>query len=268
VPAAARGRQEQRLNVIGVVDLLAGRAVHARRGNRARYRPIRAAAGIPLESGDPASLARVYVEHFGLSELYVADLDAILGGATQGPVVAQLASLAPVWLDAGVSSSIGARRAFALGVRRVIVGLETLASFHALDRLSAAAGAGRIAFSLDLRDGEPIGATGVVGGRSIEDLVDAGLEAGIGAVIVIDLSRIGASLGPDFEMVGRVRAHCQNVPVIAGGGIRDGTDLIRLADAGCDGVLVATALVEGRLTTDDLRRARELQPRFHGPATG
>ena len=45
--------------------------------------------------------------------------------------------------------------------------------------------------------------------------------------------------------------------LVAGGGIRNRDDLIRLADAGCDGALVATALIEGRLTTSDLIAARE-----------
>ena len=36
------------LRVIGVIDLLAGRAVHARAGDRAKYGPVRAVGGHPV----------------------------------------------------------------------------------------------------------------------------------------------------------------------------------------------------------------------------
>jgi phosphoribosylformimino-5-aminoimidazole carboxamide ribotide isomerase len=38
------------------------------------------------------------------------------------------------------------------------------------------------------------------------------------------------------------------VMLLAGGGVRGPEDVTRLAEAGCDGVLVATALQDGRLT--------------------
>ena len=67
--------------MIGVVDLLGGRAVHARAGRREDYRPVRAVAGSVIEPGDALALARVYIDRLGLTELYAADLDAILGRA-------------------------------------------------------------------------------------------------------------------------------------------------------------------------------------------
>jgi phosphoribosylformimino-5-aminoimidazole carboxamide ribotide isomerase len=50
------------------------------------------------------------------------------------------------------------------------------------------------------------------------------------------------------DLLRRVRAAIGPCPLFAGGGVRDEDDLRRLADAGCDGVLVATALHDGRLT--------------------
>jgi uncharacterized protein related to proFAR isomerase len=45
----------------------------------------------------------------------------------------------------------------------------------------------------------------------------------------------------------RLRAAVPGVTLMAGGGVRDATDLDHLARAGCDGALVATALLSGRL---------------------
>ena len=96
------------VRIIGVVDLLAGRAVHARAGQRETYRPVTSVAGTAIESGDALALARSYVARLGLTELYAADLDAIMGGASQDTLVAALAAVGvPLWLDAGVSSVTG-----------------------------------------------------------------------------------------------------------------------------------------------------------------
>ena len=64
------------MRVIPVIDLKGGVAVHAVRGDRERYRPLR--SGI-AEGSDPVEVTRAVRERFGLDELYVADLDAIGG---------------------------------------------------------------------------------------------------------------------------------------------------------------------------------------------
>ena len=88
------------MRVIGVLDLLAGRAVHARAGLRATYGPVPSVAGLPIGPGDALALARAYTDRLGLTELYVADLDAILGGTSQHMLVGRLAALGPpLWLD-------------------------------------------------------------------------------------------------------------------------------------------------------------------------
>ena len=151
------------MRVIGVVDLLAGRAVHARAGRRESYAPVQTVAGSPIEPGDALALARTYVDRLGLTELYAADLDAILGRPWQETVVSAVTALgAPLWLDAGVSSIDQARHALGLGASSVVVGLETLSSYEALAEICAAVGGEHVAFSLDLRDGEPIIAPGAL----------------------------------------------------------------------------------------------------------
>jgi len=44
--------------------------------------------------------------------------------------------------------------------------------------------------------------------------------------------------------------------LLAGGGVRDPGDLRELAQLGCTGALVATALHDGRLTAEDVAAAR------------
>ena len=253
------------MRVIGVLDLLSGNAVHARAGQREHYAPVRMAAGLPLDCGSVLALARAYTERLGLTELYAADLDSILGGPSQDELVSSVVSLgAPLWLDAGISSVDRAYHALALGTAQVVVGLETLRSYAALAEICLAVGTDRVAFSLDLRDGQPLTADVTVSRQEpVHTLAARAVDAGVGAVIVIDLARVGAGGGVDLAVIDQVRQACPDVAVLAGGGVGGPQDLMRLADAGCDGALVATALQDGRIGAIEVAKAQRLNRGDH-----
>lgn len=248
------------MRVLGVLDLLDGRAVHARAGAREHYEPVRTVAGGSIESGDAIAIARTYRDRLGLSELYAADLDAIIGRGPQDALVARLAAIGTLWLDAGVSSLDRARQLLALGVARIIVGLETLESWSALRAIAAGVGVDCVAFSLDLRNGEvltrmtpPSGDAAAVAAKAV--------EAGVHSIIVIDVARVGTGAGLDLELIARVREAVPQVSLLAGGGVRRFEDVERLASAGCDGVLVATALHDGRIGAAGVAAAQRLEVR-------
>jgi HisA/HisF family protein len=209
------------MRVVGVIDLKGGTAVHAVRGDRERYRPL----------GDPLALAR----RFGLEELYVADLDAIEGGAVQRPVIAALAGEARVMVDAGVSEPDRAQALLDLGVHRVVVGTETLADADALERLPDAV------LSVDLRDGRVLSRDPRLAGLPALDAIAR--LAVPREVIVLDLARVGTRAGPDVASIAAIHAAFPDLVLLAGGGVRDDGDLRALADAGAAGALVATALL-------------------------
>jgi phosphoribosylformimino-5-aminoimidazole carboxamide ribotide isomerase len=249
------------MRILGVIDLMHGRAVHARGGRRDRYAPIQEVGDFAIASGDAVELARLYVERFGIGELYAADLDAIESRTPQRGLVRAVAAVAPLWLDPGVSSVDDAIHALDTGAARVIAGLETLTSFDLLAEICGAVGGNRVAFSLDLRNGAPLaGPNGDAGAEvnTIERLAAQAAGAGVGALIVLDLARVGAGTGPDLAMIARVRDEIPSVGLFVGGGIRGPEDLAQLAAAGCDGALIASAIHDGRLLPEDVAAARFL----------
>ncbi len=235
--------------------------MRARAGRRELYAPVETVAGTPIEPGNALALARAYLDRLELTELYVADLDAILGRGPQDSVVRPLAELGvPLWLDAGGSSVDSVRRGIDLGAASVVVGLETLPSFDALRNICDAVGGERIAFSLDLRNGKPIVASSASdvlrdGGPVVRFAVKAA-RTGVASVIVLDLARVGMSRGLDFHLISTVRATLPGLTLVAGGGIRGLADVKRLATIGCDGALAATALQDGRLRAAEIASAR------------
>jgi phosphoribosylformimino-5-aminoimidazole carboxamide ribotide isomerase len=235
--------------------------VHARAGARARYAPVQRAAGWPIDAGHARTLAEVYIDVLGIAEIYAADLDAILHQQPQDEPTMTLAALrAPLWLDAGVRSVDDARRAIELGASRVIVGLETLPSFDVLSSICAAIGSDRVAFSLDLRDGQPIVASAALldDASSPEKIAELAAISGASTLIVIDLARVGTGRGVDVDLLGRIHSATRGLHLVAGGGVREWNDLVDIASVGCRSALLATALHNGRIGATEVSAARDL----------
>ena len=243
------------MRIIGVIDLKDGLAVHARGGARDAYMPVREAAGVSID-GDAVRLARLYVETFGVRDIYIADLHAIADGTPQNDIIRAVSSLgARIHVDAGVTSPEGARRLIRSGAHAVVVGLETLPSFDALEDITVRISAPTV-FSLDLRDGVPMGTA--AGTASPEEVARRAFISGAFEMIILDVARVGSGAGPDVAMMRRIRAAVRVPRLLTAGGIRHLDDLRDLAAAGCDGVLVATALHDGRLTPADVAVAQAL----------
>jgi len=238
------------MRIVGVIDVREGRAVHARGGERGTYVPVSTAAGARV-AGDAEALARAYVEVLGVRELYLADLDAITGGigALNVTVVERIAALGvPLWVDAGVSTASAANTVIDAGASMVVVGLETLTSFEALSETCAAVDGQRVAFSVDVRNRQPIVSAGADHATwSALDIATSGVASGAANIIVLDLARVGTEVGIDLELMTTMRQAVPNVALFAGGGVRSSADLDRLGVAGCDGALVATALLNGSM---------------------
>ena len=228
---------------------------------RERYQPVAPIAGAFSTPGDARALARFYVDRLGVDAIYIADLDAIQGGAPQIALLASLCSLgAAVSVDAGVTTVDAARRVLTTDAAKIIVGLETLAAFDDLAAICADVGGDHVVFSLDFRDGRALSKASP--DDAPETLTIRAVDAGVRSLIVIDLARVGVGAGLDLDMIGRVRrAAPPHVALLAGGGVRNWNDLERLAATGCDGVLMATALQSGAIDADHVKRARVIYRR-------
>ncbi len=230
-----------------MIDLKAGRAVHAQGGAREAYAPVRSTLLGAAEPGEAVALARAYRAHGSVGGIYVADLDAIHGAEP-----CDLTGIAdvglPLVVDAGVNTVEKAHVAVALAApaTRIVVGLETLVSFGDLAGIVTALRPGRTVFSLDLKDGIPVGAPGTDhAGQSPVDLACRAAAYGVRSVILLDLSRVGRNTGVDLSLVAEIRNALppHEVELIVGGGIRGDDDIRRLDAVGCDGALIATAIL-------------------------
>ncbi len=225
------------MKLIPVIDLVDGRAVWARRGQRDRYLPL---ATTLCPDGDPVALAARFVEEFGSDTLYLADIDAISGRGTNLHVATAIASGFPrleLWVDAGLSDRASLRRFDRQWPGRPVIGSETLQD---TDTLRAAEASGAL-LSLDYRGDRLIGPADLaLRAREWPD-----------ELILMSLERVGTGRGPELERLAGLMSSAGHRQLYAAGGVLGIEDLHRLRSAGAAGVLLASALHEGRITAAD-----------------
>jgi phosphoribosylformimino-5-aminoimidazole carboxamide ribotide isomerase len=238
------------MRIIPVLDLLRGQIVHAIAGRRHEYRPIRSTL---TPSTGPLAVAEAFRDHFGLTTLYLADLDAIAGSPPSLTTYIALNNRGfGLLIDAGLRTAADAQPLCDAGLAAVVAGLETLAGPEALALLVKTVGAEHLIFSLDLKDGQPlVAAQWPV--RDAAGLTGFAIEQGVRRLLVLDLARVGTGSGTGTEdFCQQIKQAWPEVEVLAGGGVRGREDLDRLRGRGVDGVLVASALHDGRLLREDL----------------
>jgi len=247
--------------VIPVIDLMDGQVVRGIAGRRSEYRPIESRLAADSR---PATVARALVERFGFSTAYVADLDAIGGQAPDLESLAEIAGAGmELWLDAGIRTPLAysetLRRLLAHPIKfRLVVGLESLVD--PADERWDFVPSGPPIFSLDLKGGTPIHTVAAWQGKSPAEIARRVHGRGWTDMIVLDLADVGTGGGTrTLELCQQLKRELSPLRLIGGGGVRGPGDLAALQSAGCHAALVASALHDGRLTSDDIARFN-LQP--------
>jgi phosphoribosylformimino-5-aminoimidazole carboxamide ribotide isomerase len=239
------------MRVVPVIDLQDGQVVHGFAGRRQEYRPI---VSCLTASCDPLDVARAFRDQLGLTELYLADLDAIAGHPPALAVYSDLQSLGlTLWVDAGVRDASMIATLATAGISAIVVGLETVAGPGELGKILERLDAARVVFSLDLKEGRPLGDASRWKGPDSWSITEQAITYGVQRLIVLDLARVGVGSGTGTEdLCGRlVRAYPQ-LELLTGGGVRGLEDMVRLKQLGVRGALVASALHDGRIGPADL----------------
>ena len=230
------------MEIIPVLDLMAGQVVHAKRGERNHYRPIRSCL---CSTAEPLTVAEALLGLYPFKTLYIADLDAICKTGQHQDVISQLRKRHPaliLWLDAGFGTLPDISGWLELGIIPVI-GTESLPSldeYHAIRREVP-----NHVLSLDFK---PEGYQGPA-----QLLLDASLWPQ--SVVAMTLAKVGSSSGPDTVQLASLKAQSLHKEVFAAGGVRHMDDVLQLQRLGIAGALVATGLHTGAIGKRELADA-------------
>lgn len=236
------------LKVIPVLDVLNGVAVHAIRGNRKRYQPLRS---VLCESSNPLDLAKAF-EVLGFDGLYLADLDSILGLGNNFNLIKQIKSETALKMmaDAGINDIEKANRVLENGASQIIIGTETLDRLNFVRESLEYFGRDRVIVSLDLMNGKVLSKSHDV--NEIIPFIETLEKIGINELIVLDLSRVGAESGVNLIVIKEVLNRIK-IKILTGGGVRNINDLEELNSLGIDAALVSTAIHTGNLTLEEIK---------------
>jgi phosphoribosylformimino-5-aminoimidazole carboxamide ribotide isomerase len=241
------------MRLIPVIDLQAGLVVRAIKGEREKYQPLQS---ILCDSPEPRAVARSFHNKLGLKEIYVADLDAIRGRGNNNGIISSMVEEEgmEILLDAGAGDAQAVQSLLELGIKKVIIGAETLSSLENLNILRASIPANRLIFSLDMQAGQMLSrCSDLAKMRPIKALEMLQL-AGWRTVILLDLARVGTGSGIDFTLASEARRLFPELELIVGGGISQVSELDRLQDLGVAGVLLASALHTGTITQQQVKQ--------------
>ena len=234
---------ERAIEVIPVIDLRGGVVVRARHGSRHSYAPI----VTPLaRTSAPLDVVAGFLTVHPFRTIYAADLDRIESRGNHDLCLDALSTAFPdvaFWADAGVRDGAEARHWLARHPRaHLVMGSESLESHGVLEEFVTN---GRVVLSLDYRSDGFLGPKGLCDAPRLWPA----------RVIVMTLARVGGNAGLDMVRLAKIKRRAPDAMLYAAGGLRGASDLMRLKRAGVRGVLVASALHDGRLAGADLAAA-------------
>ena len=244
------------MRVIPVIDLKGGLVVRGVAGERSRYRPV---VSVLAADPSPGSIAAAFANTLGVREVYVADLDAIAGQEPDWAAYERIAAAGlRLWVDAGIGEAGRARQmarwaATVVPSAGLVVGFESVDDPAQLPSIHAALNPHAGVFSLDLRNGEPLTRSPAWRAATPREIADQAVAVGFRRLLVLDLASVGVDRGPASAGLCRELRHAYpQLELLTGGGVRNVGDLRHLSASGCDAVLVASALHDGRLKAADL----------------
>ncbi len=225
--------------IIFVLDIFNGNVVHAVRGERARYQPIKGSR--ICNSSAPLDI----ISALAPNEVYIADLDRLQGLGDNFEQIKRISEKTRTMVDIGVENMADIEKCAKIA-DTIILGTET-ASFD-LIKDACKRFPGRINVSIDMKnrrvltrdrkmDIQPKELVELLNGQNIRD------------IIILELSKVGTGSGVDVDFLKEMGSR----NILVGGGIRDMHDINALKKIGAGGALVATAVHDGKIPLEQLK---------------
>ena len=198
----------------------------------------------------------------GASWLHVVDLDGAKDGSLSNrSIIVALASQRAVRLQVGggIRSSATIDDLLQQGVSRVVIGSTAVERPDEVNEWLVRYGPEKICLAFDIRlddGGVPrVRTRGWTEGTALSlwDAVARFPAGRLKHVLCTDIERDGALTGPNVELYREAVTRFSHLQWQASGGVRDASDLAALAKTGVAGAVSGKALLEERITSEELR---------------
>ncbi|MFX1600582.1 MAG: HisA/HisF-related TIM barrel protein [Promethearchaeota archaeon] len=237
--------------IIPVIDILNSKAVHAIKGERTKYRPLKSYL---FQSSNPVDIIRSIKDNYGFYEFYIADLDSIINKTPNFQILKQILDISnvEVILDPGIVDFKEIYHFVRFKIKSLILGLETISSFKVISQCLKILNKDNIIISVDLYKGEILSHAKDLKNQDPHDIIKKIESLGIENIILLDLYRVGQKIGGIPRLYLDI-LHNFNGDIFVGGGIKNYKDILDYKKQNFSGVLIATALYDGTIDIKKLR---------------
>ncbi len=240
-----------KFRIIPVLDILNLMAVHAIKGERDKYKPLKPKI---LDTSDPLEIIKVLKHKFHFDEIYIADLDAIINKKPNHELLLKILKIPglKIMLDPGIIDKADILIYSKYKLNKLILGLETINNFKVIEEAIRVMGQNRLTISIDMYKGNIISNLNELKNQNPLKLVKVLKKLDVKKIILLDLFRVGQKIGGIPPLYLKFRDQFKG-DILIGGGVKEFNDLEMMLNNGFSGVLIATALYDGSLNIDNLK---------------
>ena len=240
------------MRIIPAIDIIDGKCVRLTKGD---YNTKK------IYNENPLEVAKEF-EAAGIEFLHVVDLDgAKASQIINYKVLEQIASKTNLKIDfgGGLKSNKDLEIAFNSGANQITGGSIAVKNSDIFESWIEKYGAQKIILGADFYPDSAGGKIATNGWQEESTLelipfIKRYQDKGIQYVICTDISKDGMLQGPSFDVYKKIISEVKNVKLIASGGISTFDELPRLAENGCEGVIIGKAIYEKKISLKQLEQ--------------
>ncbi|WP_372178797.1 1-(5-phosphoribosyl)-5-[(5-phosphoribosylamino)methylideneamino]imidazole-4-carboxamide isomerase [Xanthomonas axonopodis pv. phyllanthi] len=236
--------------VYPALDIRNGRVVRLLQGDYARETQY---------GDDVLPRAQAFVDA-GAQWMHLVDLDAAkAGGYTLAGTLGEIARATGlrVQTGGGVRSREDVARILDAGAARVVIGSLAVRNSEMVVGWLQEFGADRLTIALDTRQDAngiwqlPVHGWTETADATLDQLAVRYAQAGLQHLLCTDIARDGMLSGPNMALYAHLRALTPQLQVQVSGGARNLADVAAAKAAGCAGIVLGKALLEGHLDLEE-----------------
>uniref|UniRef100_UPI0026203894 1-(5-phosphoribosyl)-5-[(5- phosphoribosylamino)methylideneamino]imidazole-4- carboxamide isomerase n=1 Tax=uncultured Polaribacter sp. TaxID=174711 RepID=UPI0026203894 len=238
------------MRIIPAIDIIEGKCVRLTKGD---YKTKK------IYNENPLEVAKEF-EAAGIEYLHVVDLDgAKASQIINYKVLEQIATKTSLKIDfgGGLKSDKDLEIAFNSGANQITGGSIAVKNKPVFESWITKFGAEKIILGADFypdNSGGKIATNGWQEESTLEliPFISGYQQKGIQYVICTDISKDGMLQGPSFEVYKNILAEVKPLKLIASGGISTFDEIPKLAELGCEGVIIGKAIYENKISLKQL----------------
>ena len=231
-----------KFRIIPVIDILNSQAVHAIKGEREKYKPLKS---VLINDSNPTRIALKLKNDYLFNEFYIADLDAILQRKPNITILSKILDIpgVAVMIDPGIKTEKNVEKYFKLNLKSLILGLETLRDLKVIKECLKLFDTSKIVVSIDMYNEVIQTNIKEIKNQDILEIIRKIEDLGVVKIILLDLYKIGQKIGGISALYLKIRELFSG-EILVGGGIKDIQDIKEYKSNNFSGVLIGTINIE------------------------